>query len=81
MPMLFLSKKRTTTLYVNSQTNSHLLLRGLREGKCELPILAQLQLKLIVAEFEHAKSKFVYKEVFIYESKKDKAKLESFMGY
>lgn len=66
-------------LYIISHTNSHLLLCGLRKGKCGLLILAQLQ--LIVTEFVLVKSKFASKKMFISGRKEDKAKLESFMGY
>lgn len=68
-------------MFTISDTNSYLLLCGLREGKCELLILTELKLKLIVTEFVCMKSKFVYKQALISGSKEDEAKLESFMGF
>lgn len=61
--------------YIISHMNSHLLLCGLRERKCGLLILAQLQ--LIVTEFVLLESIFASKKTFISMRKEDKAKLDS----
>lgn len=53
----------------------------LKGRECELLILTELKLKLIVTEFVCMKSKFIYKQALISGSKKDEAELESFMRF